>query len=35
MVISVVDIPAALAAHLAASGVSTDTLAPVEHRAAV
>ena len=35
MVISVAAIPAALAAHLAASGVSTDTLAPIEHRAAV
>jgi uncharacterized protein (DUF58 family) len=35
MVISVTEIPAALASHLAASGVKTDILAPAEHRAAV
>jgi uncharacterized protein (DUF58 family) len=35
MVVSVAEIPAALAAHLAASGVSSEVLAPAEHRAAV
>jgi uncharacterized protein (DUF58 family) len=35
MVISVAEIPAALASHLATSGVRSDILAPAEHRAAV
>jgi uncharacterized protein (DUF58 family) len=35
MAVSVAPIPATMAAHLAASGVSTDVLAPAENRAAV
>jgi hypothetical protein len=35
LVVSVADVPAALAGHLGAHGVACDVLAPLERRAAV